>query len=85
MYDKVIVDGTCCFVTHDGSLRAWINPNPKNNQIWNGEHGELTTEPGLPQLIGNILSLIEKMSEQTTKINYFFSLIKGALSRTMYL
>jgi len=69
MYDKIIVDETCCFVTHEGSLRAWINPNPKNNQIWSGEHGEIMTEGGFPQLIGNILTLTEKMTERTSKIN----------------
>lgn len=34
-YNAVVVETKCCFVTTEGEVRAWINPNCKSNKLWN--------------------------------------------------
>jgi hypothetical protein len=34
IYQEIIVAGSCCFVTIEGEVRAWINPNSKSNDLW---------------------------------------------------
>jgi hypothetical protein len=36
IYERIVVEDCCCFVTAEGEVRAWINPNPKSNQVWGG-------------------------------------------------
>jgi hypothetical protein len=39
IYDKMVINEQCCFVTNEGEIRAWINPNPKSNEVWTGYQG----------------------------------------------
>jgi hypothetical protein len=41
IYERIAVEDGCCFVTNEGEVRAWINPNHKSNQVWAGLHDEL--------------------------------------------
>ncbi len=34
LYQEILIEGCCCFVTNEGEVRAWINPNSKSNELW---------------------------------------------------
>lgn len=31
IFERIVVEESCCFVTQEGEVRAWVNPNPKSN------------------------------------------------------
>lgn len=67
IYERVVVEESCCFVTSEGEVRAWINPNPKCNDVWNGLQEDLPAEVNIRNILTKIVNLAERTAMRTLK------------------
>jgi len=58
---KIIVDPECCFITTDGQVRAWINQNPKMNQVYSCHNRQIMPEGRPAIIIKRIIDMSEKI------------------------
>jgi hypothetical protein len=83
VYEKVVVESSCCFVTVEGILKVWINPNPKCNQLWTGLHGQIVPEGIQAVIIQQIIDLAERLAGKSSKTATFFSLLRKIIHQIM--
>lgn len=67
IYEGVVVEEGCCFVTNEGEVRAWINPNPKCNDVWTGLQEDLSPEVNIRNILTKIVNLTERTAIRTLK------------------
>jgi hypothetical protein len=67
IYERIVVDDCCCFVTAEGEVRAWINPNPKSNQVWAGLQDELPLEVNIRNILSRIVGVAERTAMRSPK------------------
>lgn len=84
IYERIVVEDCCCFVTAEGEVRAWINPNPKSNQVWPGVQEELPLEVNIRSILARIVAMAERTAIHTLKADEFFRVANALLSKSAY-
>jgi hypothetical protein len=77
-----VVEDCCCFVTNEGEVRAWINPNPKSNQVWAGLQDELPLDVNIRTILNKIVAIAERTAFRNLKTEEFFRLAYTLLSKS---
>jgi hypothetical protein len=79
-----VVDSSCCFLTKEGSLRVWINPNPRSNQLWVGMFKELTPLSSHIEIISQVIRMAEDCLRSSKRGHLFFSQLYGIFNTQAY-
>lgn len=65
-------------------MRAWINPNPKSNQVWTGIQDELTLEVNIRNILSRIVGVAERTAIRNPKGEDFFRITNAMLCKSAY-